>query len=73
MRNQVVPHGGPHGVSTAKGAYEAAAASSNGTGFARGLPGLDGEGDGSGVYRGLDALVVDALHALLDPAAFGRA
>lgn len=41
-----------------------------GNGLARRLPGLDGEGDGGRVDRGLDALVVDALYALLDPAAF---
>jgi hypothetical protein len=32
IRNQVVPQGGPHEVSMAKGAYEADAASSKGTG-----------------------------------------
>lgn len=32
IRNQVVPQGGPHGVSIANGAYGAAAASSKGTG-----------------------------------------
>lgn len=32
IRNQVVPHGGPQGVSIANGVYEAPAASSKGTG-----------------------------------------
>lgn len=32
IRNQVVPQGGPQGVSIAKGSYRAAAASSKGTG-----------------------------------------
>ncbi len=36
----------------------------------RGLPGLDREGRGGRIDRGLDALVVGALDALLDPAAF---
>src|ERR1044072_471960 len=39
--------------------------------LARRLPGLDLEGDGGRVDRGLDALVVGALDALLDAAAVG--
>ncbi len=35
-----------------------------------GLPGRHLEGDGGRMDRGLDALVVEALYALLDPAAF---